>query len=111
MRGKMGNSQRAKQFMPFAALKGFEEAIDARNIEYEEKRLLTEESSELLDRKLRHLCCGDRITAEYFDRGRYRIIEGILQRKDLNRRIIRIDRTEIRMDDLYDISGDILPYL
>ena len=39
MRAKMGRLQRAKQFMPFAALKGYEEALRAVEKEIEEAAL------------------------------------------------------------------------
>ena len=36
IRPKMPVSERAKQFMPFAALKGYEEALRAKELEFEE---------------------------------------------------------------------------
>ena len=37
---------RAKQFMPFDALKGLQEALRSKEIEYEEKKELSEEEQE-----------------------------------------------------------------
>ena len=48
-------SQRAKIFSPFAALKGFEESIDAKRMLYVEKRELNEEEQAALDTALRYL--------------------------------------------------------
>ena len=42
-------SQRAKIFSPFAALKGFEEAIDEKVQRYVEKRELNDEEQEALE--------------------------------------------------------------
>ena len=39
----MNKVARAKQFLPFDALKGFQEALREKEIEYEEKRELSEE--------------------------------------------------------------------
>lgn len=46
-RAKMPREERAKQFMPFAALKGFEQALR------EKERELSEEHQEKTDRKRR----------------------------------------------------------
>ena len=48
-------SQRAKIFSPFAALKGFEEAIDEKVQRYVEKRELSDEEQEALDTALSRL--------------------------------------------------------
>ena len=48
-------SQRAKIFSPFAALKGFEEAIDEKVRRYVEKRELSDEEQEALDTALSRL--------------------------------------------------------
>ena len=48
-------SQRAKIFSPFAALKGFEEAIEAKSRLYVEKRELNEAEQAALERTLSYL--------------------------------------------------------
>ena len=48
-------SQRAKIFSPFAALKGFEEAIDEKVQRYVEKRELNDEEQEALEAALARL--------------------------------------------------------
>ena len=52
---KMQLSQRAKIFSPFAALKGFEEAIDEKIRVYVEKRELNDEEQEALETALLRL--------------------------------------------------------
>lgn len=52
---KMLLSQRAKIFSPFAALKGFEEAIDEKIQVYVEKRELNDEEQEALESALSRL--------------------------------------------------------
>ena len=52
---KMLLSQRAKIFSPFAALKGFEEAIDEKVQVYVEKRELNDEEQEALETALSRL--------------------------------------------------------
>jgi len=51
-RAKMDVSNRAKQFAPFAALKGFEEAIKAKETVYISKKDITKECEEEINEKL-----------------------------------------------------------
>lgn len=46
-RQKMSAAKRAKQFMPFAALKGFEEALEEAETEMEEKAVASMRKEEL----------------------------------------------------------------
>ena len=46
-RQKMSAAKRAKQFMPFAALKGFEEALEEAETEMEEKEVVSMRKEEL----------------------------------------------------------------
>ena len=54
----MAVERRAKQFAPFAALKGFEETIKEKEFIYEMKRVLPEETKNDLDMKLKILKPG-----------------------------------------------------
>ena len=51
----MPASRWAKIFSPFDALKGFNEAVAAKEVQYEYKRELLEDDAAELDRKLDHL--------------------------------------------------------
>lgn len=48
----MANADRAKQFSPFAALKGYEEALQLKQKRYTPRIELTEDAKSLFDRKL-----------------------------------------------------------
>ena len=48
-RAKMPNSQRSKQFLPFAALKGYEEALRKKELEIERKRAESEKGETIMD--------------------------------------------------------------
>ena len=54
----MDVGRRAKQFAPFAALRGLDETIRQQEIIYEPKRDLSEEKKNELDMKLRILAYG-----------------------------------------------------
>ena len=51
----MNRQDRAKQFMPFAALKGYEEALRQRENSPHPRITMGEDQAEELDRKLRSL--------------------------------------------------------
>ena len=65
-RRKMDVGHRAKQFAPFAALRGFEESVRKKEILYESRKELSEEKKQELDRKLQYLSTGMWIQATYF---------------------------------------------
>lgn len=62
-RGRMNREDRAKQFMPFAALKGYPEALRKKEKIVVPKIELPEEYQEELDRKLRQIKKNDVVTA------------------------------------------------
>ena len=68
-RAKMSREERAKQFMPFAALKGYPDALRKKEKIIVPKMELSEEYEEELDRRLRQVRKNDIVTAVYFHRG------------------------------------------
>ena len=57
---------RAKQFLPFDALKGLQEALKEKEIEYEERKELSEETLNDLDTILNRIEIGNIITLKYY---------------------------------------------
>ncbi len=100
---KMPVQDRAKQFMPFSALKGLEEALREKERQIEEKKVLSEDRAEELTRKLSALKKGDTAQVVYFAGGTYKTHSGIVQKIDETFRVLKIDETEIPIADLYDI--------
>lgn len=119
-------SRRAKIFSPFAALKGYDEAIAAKTVQYSCRRELDEEERRILDQKialLRKLTYNSRIAAEntvaiqieyfvpcpdpnheaYEQLGTYETITGVCMGVDMRNRAIRIDDRMIAADDISDI--------
>ena len=66
----MDVQHRAKQFAPFAALRGFEEIVRKQEILYEQRKMLSEEQKCGLDRKLQMVSVGMKIQATYFKESR-----------------------------------------
>lgn len=116
-RHPMAVERRAKQFAPFAALRGFEEEVHKKEICYEEKRILPEEQKNELDMKMRMIRPGIRLKVEYFQEdintpgiGQYHTIEGNVDFFD-NSSYLCIGDTEIRILDIYEMSGEIFDVL
>ena len=99
---------RAKQFMPFAALKGYEEALRTKEKVVVEKIELSEEKKSELDYKIQQIQKNDMITVVYFLKDEYIKLEGMVSRLDTDARILKIVNTKIPFEDIYDISGDVL---
>lgn len=103
-RAKMDRTDRAKQFMPFAALKGYEEALRERDRIVVEKIDLSEDRKEELDRKLQSIRKNDMVTVIYFFQGEYLQVTGLVSRLDADARILQIVNTRIGLDDIYEIE-------
>ena len=112
-RHPMDIGRRAKQFAPFAALRGLDETIRQQEIIYEPKRDLSEEKKNELDMKLRILAYGMKIQATYFQKswknpliGQYHTLSGTVEFFDPSVHL-RIDDTEIQIQDICDLTGDV----
>lgn len=97
---------RAKQFVPFAALKGYEEALRAKEKIVVEKIELSEEKKEELDYKLHQIKKNDIITVIYFYKDEYIKLEGMVSRLDTDARLLKVVNTKIPFDDIYELSGE-----
>lgn len=102
---KMSREERAKQFMPFAALKGYPDALRKKEKIVVPQMELSEEYQEELDRKLRQVHKNDIITVVYYCKNEYLKLTGMVSRIDDTARVLKIVNTKISFDDLYDISG------
>lgn len=103
---KMERSNRAKQFMPFDALKGFREALAEKERMIVSKRELSQEKEAELNNKLQQLHKMDIVTAEYFKNGEYMQITGVVARIDKTNRVLKIVNTQIPFNDISDLKGD-----
>lgn len=99
-------ANRAKQFAPFDALKGYREALRAMERIVVPPNELSEDSKEELDRRLHLLNLNDLVTVVYYDRDEYVRITGIVTKKSPSGRFIQIVNTSISFDDILSIEGD-----
>ncbi len=104
---KMPVSDRAKQFMPFSAVKGLEEALRGKEKIVVPKVELSPEMAEELDYKMHLLEKGKVTTIIYFSSGEYVKVTGLVARIDQTSRVIQIVNTKIRFDDIFDIRFDV----
>lgn len=104
MNGNMEN--RAKQFVPFAALKGYEEALRTKEKIVVEKIELSEEKKAELDYRIQQIQKNDMVTVVYFLKDEYIKIEGLVSRLDKDARVLKIVNTKIPFEDIYELSGE-----
>ncbi len=102
---KMDRASRAKQFMPFDALKGFREALAQKERAIEPKKELSEERKAQLDGILRQMHRRDTVTAEYFRDGEYVQVTGEFLGMDKIRRELKIAGLGIPIDDISDLRA------
>ena len=78
MREKMPLSMRAKQFLPFEAVRGLRQALKAKEFEVEavQKGFLAEEEARTISSILSSLQGGEILEAKYFKDGHYYFAEG-----------------------------------
>ena len=125
---RMNTGHRAKIFAPFDALKGFNEAVSAKEVLYENRIELSPEDAAELDRRLTILHnltynsrmaranrvqvsvtyyqpCMDPNHDDYRLRGQYQTISGICWNVDAEvNRTITIDRMKLSLDDVLRID-------
>ena len=103
----MNKVARAKQFLPFDALKGLQEALREREkeIEYEVKKDLSEDTLNDLNNKFNQIEEGSLIRIKYYKSGRYSEIKGVVTNIDYIKKKIQINKVEnINICDIIDIS-------
>lgn len=101
---KMPVSERAKQFMPFAALKGLPEALEKMERIIVPKIELSEEMIAEIDYKIQQIRTGDIITITHFSEGEYLKTTGMIAKIDIEDQFIQIVDTIITFDNLANIE-------
>ena len=103
----MKRSERAKQFIPFSALKGLDEELTRAEKVLCQKRELLEDEAEELNRKLTDIEAGSRIEIEYYRMGEYVKKKGTVQRVDDVYRVIEVDDKKIKISSIVSVKVDI----
>ena len=117
---RMRVEDRAKIFAPFAALKGYEAAIAAKQRIVVPRIELSEEAKEFLDLQLEKIAVlliegrHPVITVVFYkkdkenneDGGEYIQFTGMVAKFDKTSRILQIVDKRLRLDDIYSIGGE-----
>jgi len=104
VRGKMDRADRAKQFMPFDALKGLREALKEKEKIIVPKMDLTDDAKDELDRVLHQINVQDIVSIVYFEKDEYLKVTGMVSRFDPSAKIIKVVNTKINFEDIAKIE-------
>lgn len=97
---------RAAQFTPFAALRGFEMLIAEKETVRVERHVFAEDGAELLSRKMAQVQKGMLLSVIHYKNGAYISTTGMVSSIDPIGRILTIVKLPIAFDDIYTISGE-----
>ena len=100
----MANSDRAKQFASFDALKGLREALLQKEKIIVPKTELSEDKKAELDRILHMIKPSDMITVIYYADSEYLKITGMVSRFSSGSRMLQIAGTKLSFDNIRDIE-------
>ncbi len=100
---KMSVADRAKQFLPFSPLKGYDEMIASLDEEVAERAVLTEEQADILSERVKSIKKGDMVRVKYYTDGKYVTARGMVSAIDLTLRSITVVKNKIGFDDLYEL--------
>jgi FKBP-type peptidyl-prolyl cis-trans isomerase (trigger factor) len=102
----VNNQERAKQFMPFDALKGLREELKRREEKRlkERKRELSEEEIMELSRKIITLKKGERVKLTFFYDGHYVVVQDKLSEINIAFKYLAVNERRILFDDLLDVE-------
>ena len=102
----MPASQRAKQFMPFAAVKGLEKAIAEQEnlLDRIEQVELGEEQVQKINEELNLLKKGYMVSVRFYNNGRSQTLEGIVEQIDFARSTIRVSEIIIPVKSILNLT-------
>lgn len=100
----MSRTDRAKQFTPFDALKGFREAILEKEKIVIPKKELSEDLKEELDRTLSMIRIEDILTVTFYNGEQYEKVTGRISKISRTYRSLVINDIKIKFDDIYELQ-------
>jgi len=101
----VGNVDRARQFMPFDALKGLQEALREKEKEVEMRKELSEESLSQLNEQLQRISPGDIIKIKFYKAQQYVEIKDKIDSIDvIYRKIVMETGQKINFNDVISIE-------
>ena len=104
MKHRMSRLQRAKQFMPFAALKGFEALLVAVARPKEPRVELSEDQLEELNTVLQSIRYGDWVRVVYYDKHKYTELIGPVEVLNRRLQIVSVQGVEISFRNIKELN-------
>lgn len=99
-------NDRARQFLPFSALRGFEEALrEKEKIQYDPKELSEEEATQL-NQKIRQVHKNRIIRVLFYENKEYITVTGMVSEINFERKELIIAKKKIPFDCIYEIDFD-----
>ena len=96
--------ENAKQFMPFDSLKGFREVLEKKEIVKENRKILTDSSTEMLENEFKKLNIGSSVQITHYYNDQYIVTRGQVTKIDyVNKQIILNNDTKINVINIIDI--------
>ena len=101
---KTTKPERAVQFMPFAALRGFDEMLEEELSLHEEKRELGEDDAAAISHTLAKLTKNDFIKVTFYDKTRYRKECGAVTEINFTVGYFYVGIGKVFIDDISEIT-------
>lgn len=98
--------ERAKIFLPFDALKGFQEALREKEKILVEKKILSIGEKEKISKKLIQVKKGMIIKVVYFENNEYIELEGMVSLINFTYKKLKIVKKEIYFNDILEITSE-----
>lgn len=109
LRERMGKNERSAQFLPFAALQGYEDALEDKALLRIEHPDFAEDEKERLTRQIALLSSlrYPKVEVTYWEKGFLLTYQGILKKVDEVGRLLRFQEGKnIPLEDVFSLSGD-----
>lgn len=100
----MSKGDRAKQFMPFAALRGYYDVVREKELIISDKKELTEEELFELNQMVSSIKKGDVVSVTYYKQNGYITISGVINQIDKVLGSMRIVKSDISFRDISKIQ-------
>jgi len=104
MKHRMSRLQRAKQFMPSAALKGFETLLAAVAKPKEVQIELSEDQIDELNKILQTIHCGEWVRIVYYNKQRYTELIGAVDMISAQMQIISVQGIDIPFRSIKELN-------
>ncbi len=98
------HADRAMQFAPFAALKGYYESVKEQERQTQPRRIVSDEDAEDISNTLNKLRPGIEVKVRYYDIDAYTTIKGVVSEINYPYRRLKVIKTTIPFDDIYSIE-------